>query len=361
MRLGPIRVTTGRALVILVLIAVGLAYVAGQLEFLKNPTSWQLGFSVLPQEPSDPYVWTLAVALLNTVVLSTVSIVTATLLGASMALLAISNSPVWSRLARAYVQLFRNMPLILQALFWFSVVTHLPAPRQALSFAGFVASNRGVNVPFPTVWGCFLAACSVALTIILAFYGKRFKVEPRKRWLVSVVLSAFAAAAAILLAPEGIGFFSVPKLTGFNFVGGVHLPTELIAVLLALTMFGSAYIGEIIRGGFATVPKGVIEAARSLSLPGWIVELKVRIPIALRAIILPLGSQYTTLLKATSIGLAVGFTDIFAVTLMSINQSGYTISLLCVMTASFVLLNQALVSAANTLNKLVEIPGHGTR
>ncbi|MGA0569519.1 ABC transporter permease subunit [Variovorax sp. VNK109] len=360
MRLWKPRLTTGSALVLLVIAAVVAAWWSGLLGFLGSPTSWQLGFSVLPQEPSDSYGWTLWVALLNTLVLGLVSIATATILGAAMALLVISGSPVWAGFARAYIQLFRNMPLILQAMFWFSVVTHLPGPRQALSFAGIVASNRGVSVPFLTPAGIIFTVCLMGLTLVIGRAGKRLSLKTPQRWRLSLAAASLLCSTGAYLWMDGRDFFTVPELAGFNFKGGIHMPTELIAVLIALTMFGSAYIGEIIRGGFATVPKGVIEAARSLSLPGWVVELKVRAPLAMRAIILPLGSQYTVLLKATSIGLAVGFTDIFAVTLMSINQSGYTVSLLCFMTACFVLLNQALVSAANTLNKLVEIPGHGT-
>jgi len=169
------------------------------------------------------------------------------------------------------------------------------------------------------------------------------------------------SALIVSLAWPGQNLISVPELRGFNFVGGAQVPTEFLALLLALTLFGSAYVAEIVRGGFETVPLGVIEAARALALPEWIVELKVRIPIALRSLLLPLGSQYTTLLKATSIGLAVGFTDLFAVTLMSINHSGHTIALLLSMSFCFVVLNQLIVSLFNGLNRAVEIPGYGTK
>jgi general L-amino acid transport system permease protein len=138
------------------------------------------------------------------------------------------------------------------------------------------------------------------------------------------------------------------------------LPTELISVLIALTMFGSAYIAEIVRGGFATVPKGVIEAAHGAGATCLGGRGQGPRTAGFARDHSPLGSQYTTLIKASSIGLAVGFTDLFAVTLMSINQSGHTVALLCVMTACFVFLNQAVVSGANALNRAFQLPGSAT-
>ena len=356
-----LRLTAGNTLTLAVVVVTIGALLTGSLGFLDNSTGWQLGFSVIPQQPSDAYWKTLGIATLNTVVLAAVAIGAATLVGSLIAVVSVMGNPMWNRLAMGYVQTFRNMPLILQALFWFAVITHLPGPRQAARFAGVVASNRGLSVPFLTTAGIATAGGALFVIIAVSYTLGKFRPLARRRMLTALVAAAGAAVAIKALGFTDQPLWSVPHLEGFNFVGGIHLPTELISVLIALSMFGSAYIAEIVRGGFATVPKGVIEAARALALPAWVIELKVRVPLALRAIILPLGSQYTTLIKATSIGLAVGFTDLFAVTLMSINQSGHTISLLCVMTACFVLLNQAVVSAANRLNKTFEIPGYGTR
>jgi ABC-type amino acid transport system permease subunit len=260
-----------------------------------------------------------------------------------------------------YVRLFRNMPLILQALFWFAVISHMPGPRQALRFAGVAVSNRGASIPFFTVAGLAVVGAGIASAIAFLWFLRKRRPFERGRTLAVLGGAALTSAITWALFFPGQRVWSVPDLTGFNFTGGLQLPTELISILIALSLFGSAYVAEIIRGGFQTVPKGVIEAARALALPPWAVEAKVRVPLALRAIILPLGSQYTTLIKATSVGLAIGFTDLFAVTLMSINQAGQTIPLLCVMTACFVLLNQAVVSAANALNHAFEIPGSSGR
>jgi len=334
-----------------VLAACLVAYATGSLRFLDDATSWQLGFSVIAQEPGDPYWRTLGISLLNTLVLAGISIAAATFIGTLVALVAITGHPLWSRFARGYVQLFRNMPLIIQALFWFAYVTHLPGPRKAIGLWGVYLSNRGLSLPVPTLAGWAVAAAG----LVAAFVAMRAtrSLEGRLTHRVAVMFLSLVVAACgmrwTVLANHSL--WDVPQLTSFNFSGGVQVATELIAVAIALSMFGSAYVAEIVRGGFATVPKGVIEAARALALPWWALELKVRAPLALRAIILPLGSQYTVLVKATSIGLAVGFTDLFAVTMMSINQSGHTIALLCVMTACFVVLNQVIVSAANAVDR----------
>lgn len=355
--LARIRLSTGAALTLIVIGFVVAAMASGSLAFLQDATSWQLGFSVIPQAPSDPYLKTMGIALLNTVVLAGVAIVVASVVGSAIAFLAIAGNPAWSRIAGAYVQFFRNMPLILQALFWFAVISHMPGPRQALRFAGVVVSNRGVSAPFLTPAGLAAASAAFVAAIALLWIIRRTRLIQRGRAVIAFGAAGAAAAATWGLFFPGQAVWSVPELGGFNFTGGVHLPTELISILVALSMFGSAYVAEIVRGGFETVPRGVIEAARALAMPAWAIEAKVRVPLALRAIILPLGSQYTTLIKATSIGLAIGFTDLFAVTLMSINQSGHTVALLCVMTACFVLLNQAVVSGSNALNHAFQIPG----
>lgn len=350
------KLSAGMLLTLIVLVAMGVAYLAGDLQFLWDATSWQMGFAAVPQSPGDPYWKTIGIAILNTVVVAAVSITIATVIGSLIAFVAVGGNALWGRLARAYVQFFRNMPLILQALFWFAVISHLPAPRQAGRFMGVVASNRGVSLPFLTAAGqATVASVIVAVVTVFLLLRRLRPFQHGRSWIALGVALVVGLAVHALFGGEPL--YSSPKLQGFNFAGGVHLPTELISILIAMSLFGSAYIAEIVRGGFATVPRGVIEAARALAMPPWAIEMKVRVPLAMRAAILPMGSQYTTLIKATSVGLAVGFTDQFAVTLMSINQSGHTVPLLCVMTACFVILNQAVVSIANALNHAFEIPG----
>jgi ABC-type amino acid transport system permease subunit len=355
-----IGLSTGSLLLLLIALGAIAAWASGALSFLGNPTGWQLGFSLSTQHPVDPYWKTILLSVANTVVIAAVAIVLATIGGTLAAILIIGENPLWSRLAKAYIQLFRNTPLLLQALFWLAVVSHAPRPNQGYRALGFIVSNRGLSLPVPTFAGSAALATFVLVTLISIICLRSLR-NAGWRWVLAAISGVALSVVLVVVAWPGQSLISVPELRGFNFVGGAQVPTEFLALLLALTLFGSAYVAEIVRGGFETVPFGVVEAARALALPEWIVGLKVRIPIALRALLLPLGSQYTTLLKATSIGLAVGFTDLFAVTLMSINHSGHTIALLLSMSFCFVVLNQLIVSLFNGLNRAVEIPGYGAK
>jgi general L-amino acid transport system permease protein len=351
-------ISTGRVVVALLICASLAALASGNLRFLDEPTSWQLGFSTFPQEPIDPYWKTIAISVANTLMVAAIAIVASTVVGAGLAFLAVSPDALWSRFAPAYVLVFRNVPLVLQALFWFALIAHAPGPRRAAHFAGVVASNRGLSIPFVTLGGGVSLGAAIG-ALLATLWIMSATSSPRLLTTAAAMTAALAAGIGVHTAAfSGEPILSFPMLTGFNYVGGLTLPTEFASVLIALSMFGSAYIAEIVRGGFATVPKGALEAAYALALPIWIVELRVRAPLALRAILLPLGSQYTTMIKATSIGLAVGYTDLFAVTIRSINQTGHTIALLCLMTACFLVLNHAVVCAVNALNERAAIPGY---
>lgn len=318
------RPTTGGAFVVAVTVATAIWAGLGGLDFLNRPTGWQMGFSLVSQTPSDPYWRTIGIAVGNTVLVAAISIVIATIAGSLVAIVSIGQNPVWSRMAKVYVQLFRNMPLILQALFWFAMIAHASRPRDTVGILGFFASNRGLAMPWPTATGLAITAIAIGAFVLCLLLLTWTRFDKMVRLLLSCLFS-LAIVGLLRVTVLTSDVVSVPVLQGFNFSGGLQLPTEFLAIMLALSMFGSAYIAEIVRGGFQTVPKGVIEAGRALALPDWIIEVRIRIPIALRAILLPLGSQYTVLVKATAIGLAVGFTDLFAVTIMSINQSGQTI------------------------------------
>lgn len=352
-----LHLTSASLFTAVILTATLAGFATGTFDFLFRSTGWQMGFSVLPQRSTDPYWWTLGLSFINTILLSSIAIVIATIVGTLMAIVVAGGNPLWGRLAKAYIQIFRNTPLLLQALFWFALISRGPPPRQSYSFLGFYFSNRGVDVPMLTVAGLIGMIVGSAAFLVLLRVLRQVAVPIQ---VCGALLGSFALIGIVrFFMPES--WVSVPEFRGFDFRGGLHIPTELLAILIGLSMFGSAYIAEIVRGGFQTVSAGAIEAAKSLALPRWVIEAKIRIPLALRAIVLPLGSQFTVLVKATSIGLAVGFTDLFAVTLISINQSGRTIALLCLMTVGFVLINQLVVSLIAFLNRAVEIPGYGQR
>jgi general L-amino acid transport system permease protein len=166
------------------------------------------------------------------------------------------------------------------------------------------------------------------------------------------------AVAVYGIGQNGLALIAGPTLRGFNFQGGLAVPSELLAILLGISLFSSAYVTEIIRGGILAIPEGMIEAARALGLSPWAILVKVIFPLAIRSIIIPLGSQYTTIVKLTSLGLAVGYSDLFAVTTASITHSGQTIALVVVMSLCYSVLNLAIVRSVGVVNARLMLPGH---
>jgi ABC-type amino acid transport system permease subunit len=148
-----------------------------------------------------------------------------------------------------------------------------------------------------------------------------------------------------------------PQLRGLRFEGGLRLMPEFTALFVAIVFFGSAYIAEIVRGGLLSVNRGQLEAARSLGLKPFQVYCLVRIPLALRAIVPPLGNQFVWLMKATTVGIAFGFSDLFMVSSTAINQSGQTIEILFIMMGGFLVINYAIASIMNAVNRSIALKG----
>lgn len=329
---------------------------------LSQPTNWQIGFAIVAHSPADPYWWTLCIGVLNSIFLAAICLVASTAIGCVVAVLRLSANPLWAGYAAVYVQVFRNVPLILQMVFWFALISHLPAPRRAIDIGGIIfLSNRGIFMPVPTLLGCVVLAAVSAATIFSVLQWRRVRAadEHRPRSILLASVGALLVAVIAWFAVERMPLLlSMPTLRGFNFQGGLRAQSELLAIALGISLFAGAYVAEIIRGGFLTVPRGVLEATRSLGLSPWAIFVKVRAPLALRSVILPLGSQYTTILKLTALGLAVGYADLFSVTILAINHSGQTIPLILIMTACFAGLNLLIVSAVNLVNRRLAIPGY---
>ncbi len=151
--------------------------------------------------------------------------------------------------------------------------------------------------------------------------------------------------------------FTLPEMQGLRFAGGFDIKPEFFALLVSIAIFGGAYVGEIVRAGFLSVDKGRIEAARALGLSGWQVNRFVRIPLAFRAILPALSNQYIWLMKATTLGIAIGFPDYFMVVSTSINQSGQTMELLALLMGGFLVINYAMGASLNLLNSRIALKG----
>lgn len=333
--------------------------------FLNRSTGWDFSFSVLPYSISDSYARTMLIGVLNTLLLGFLGIFLATIMGILIGLVRTSRNSLFSFLGTLYVEIFRNVPLILQALFWYAIVTRFPKPRAALSFGDVVfLSGRGIYFPVLNI-----AFWSFALMILLFFTWVLVRPWLRRqihddeqfvkiRQIGWMLLPLLLLAITLLARVPDTPLLDIPALKGLNFKGGVRMPPELTALVIAIALYGGAYIGEVVRAGLMSVPKGQIEAGLVSGLKGFHIFTRIRLPLAVRAVLPSLTNQYVQLMKATTIGLVVGFSDFFMIISTSINQSGQTLELLAILMGGFLLINLSIAYVMNTINQKIAIKGY---
>ncbi len=333
--------------------------------FLERSTGWDFSFSVLPYSISDTYTRTLLIGILNTLLLGFLGIFFATLIGVLIGLIRTSKNYLFSLLGTIYVEVFRNVPLILQAVFWYSVVSHFPRPRAAHSI-GDVAFLSGRGFYFP-VLNISMAAVALMLLVLLGWLVLRLwmrglmrspaQIAQLKRvgWIAVIVLVLLIAWLGRI--PD-TPLFNVPALKGLNFKGGMRMPPELSALVIAIALYGGAYIGEVVRAGLVSVPKGQIEAGFVSGLRARHIFTRIRLPLAIRAVLPSLTNQYVQLMKATTIGLVVGFSDFFMIVSTSINQSGQTLELLALLMGGFLIINLSIAFVMNSINRKIALKGY---
>ncbi|HMK67419.1 MAG TPA: ABC transporter permease subunit, partial [Stellaceae bacterium] len=287
--------------------------------FLRRPAGFAISQTLIPYSESSTYLTALAVAALNTVLLAALSIALATPIGFMIGLGRRSPNGLLRSVSTGYVELLRNVPLLLQLFFWyFALLRPLPPPRQSLTLLGTVALNaRGLFLPVPAA-AEGSAAIPVALLagIVLAAIAARLIARRRERSgdaprTLPIVLALALGPAALAALATGVPFhWDVPHLQGFNYQGGIAVQPELVAMTLALSLYSAAYIAEIVRAGLDAVPRGQIEAARALGLRPTTVNGKIVVPQALRVIVPPLGNEYLRLFRNTTLAAAIGYPDL---------------------------------------------------
>ncbi|MFC5386690.1 ABC transporter permease subunit [Aquamicrobium segne] len=338
--------------------------------FLWKSTGWDVNFSLLPASPGDPYWWFFVIGIINTLFLGIIGLMLATLVGGAVGIARTSSNEMLQLLGRSYVDFFRNIPLILQVFFWYAFVTHLPAPRGAHDFWGLKLTSRGIYAPLPNVEGWYLAlAAALALVaLILPLYiGATQRIsrprEERRPARIAAFLVPAAASVAVFLAGRisGEPLLSMPQLQGLNLRGGMRISPEFSALTIAMALYGGAYIGEIVRGGFKAVGRGQVEAAQSLGLTPWQAFSRIRLPLALRAMLPILANQYIWLIKATTLGITIGFTDFFMIVAITINQSGQTMEAIGILMVGFLIINLSLAALFNRFNKAIALKGNQLR
>ena len=308
--------------------------------FLNNTAGFDVSQSLIPYNGSDTYTRVFFVGLLNTILVSVIGIVFATVIGFIVALGRLSPNWLMSRVAGGYVELIRNLPLLFQMLFWYlAVLAALPGPRQSISlFGAFFLSNRGLIIPRPigqAGLAPFMVALLVAIvaSIFVHYYARRQLFEKGKAIKVwPIVLGLLIGLPLVTALLFGVPFtVEIPELKGFNFAGGLRVIPELVAVAVALSTYTAAFIAEIVRAGIMSVHKGQMEAGLSLGLRRGRVLRLIVIPQAMRVILPPLTNQYLNLTKNSSLAVAIGYPDlvsVFAGTTLS--QTGQAIEIIAI-------------------------------
>ena len=320
-------------------------------DFLANEAGFGIIQTLVEYSETSSFGRTFLVGLLNTLLVSVLGILLATLLGFVIGIARLSGNWLVSRLAAVYVEVFRNIPLLLQIFFWyFAVLRALPRPRDSLALGDAVFLNlRGLYLPRPLFepgFGWVFAALMLAVTaaLLLAAWARRRRLATGEGlpggWIgLGLILLLPSLAFVLTGAPLG---WELPALKGFNFQGGITVIPELAALLLALTIYTAAFIAEIVRAGILSVPKGQTEAAAALGLKRRHVLRLVIIPQALRVIIPPLTSQYLNLLKNSSLATAIGYPDlvnVFAGT--TLNQTGQAVEVIAMTMAVYLTISLA--------------------
>lgn len=338
--------------------------------FLEKSTGWNVNFSLLPASSTDPYWWYFLIGITNTLFLGTVGLVCATVVGMVVGLARTSSNELAALLGKTYVDIFRNIPLILQVFFWYALITRLPTPREAHEAWGMALTNRGLYMPALNVetWAfvAFLVACLLAFVLFvvlsLAEVPKhKARALRTARWAGPLALLVVGVLCLLAGRLADRPFLDVPALQGLNIRGGLRVPPEFQALTIAIAIYGGSYIAEIVRGGFKAVGPGQVEAARSVGLSGWQTFIYVRLPLAMRAMLPILANQYVWLIKATTLGITVGFTDFFMIVALTINHSGQTIEAIGILMGGFLAINLTIAAIFNRINKAIALKGNQLR
>jgi His/Glu/Gln/Arg/opine family amino acid ABC transporter permease subunit len=338
--------------------------------FLWKATGWEMNFTLLPATTADPYWWYLVLGLMNTLFMGVIGLVGASALGLVVGLMRSGRNPAARLLGTIYIEILRNLPLILQLFFWYAMANALPAPRQSIGFAGALINARGIYLPGLTVGPGTVALAVLALVVaaglvVWLLTARRFRrMEPARLHRMALGLGAAGLAVAALILVAGHDpaqpWITRPELAGLKIDGGFRIQPEFYALAIAIMTYGAAYVGEIVRGGFKAVGRGQMEAAAALGLSPWQVFSRVRMPLAFRAMLPILINQYVWLIKATTLGIAVGFSDFFMVIASSINHSGQTFEFIAILMGGFLLINFSLAAVLNRLNRAIALKGHQT-
>ncbi|HEY62686.1 MAG TPA: ABC transporter permease subunit [Anaerolineae bacterium] len=332
--------------------------------FLREPAGFPISEGFLTYDPTMSFGRAFLVGLINTLVVSGSGIVLASILGLIIGLARLSSNWLLSRIALAYIEFHRNIPLlVLMFLWYFGVFAKLPSVKESIAMPGpSYLSQRGLYITFPRLTetgSIFLIFSGIGVILAFAaFYILRHIRENTGRethfGLTSLGLFLLLTIAGWFLSGGEPFWMDKPSMQGFNFQGGFRLSPEFTALLVSLTMYTAAFIAEVVRSGIQAVHRGQVEAARALGLRSPQVMSLIVLPQALRVIIPPLISQYLNLTKNSSLALTIGFQELFAISKITINQAGRAVPVFLMVMLTYLAISLLTSLVLNVYNRKVQ-------
>ncbi len=333
-------------------------------DFLDATAGFAVSFSLIPVDLESQIGRLIVTGMLNTLLASAIGIVLATILGFLVGVMRLSHNFLVSRIAAVYVETLRNVPLLVQLLFWYVAVRKLfPNVRDSINISDlFFLSNRGVYVPRPVAGDEFAIVLIALVVAIVGAVGVRRWAKRRQEATGQQFPIFWASVGLIVLLPVIVSFalgnpltWDVPELKGFNFQGGLVLQPELAALALGLSTYTAAFISEIVRGGILAISHGQTEASLALGLKtSWTLRLVI-VPQALRVIVPPLTSQYLNVAKNSTLAGIIGYPDLYSIIGTSQNQTGRAVENVAILMIFFLTLSLLISLFMNWYNKRIAL------
>jgi general L-amino acid transport system permease protein len=338
--------------------------IASGFGFLEDEAKFGIGESLIAYSPADTYLRAFLVGLTNTLYVSAIGIVLATIVGTVVGLARLSSNWLVAKLAQIYVETFRNIPLALQLLFWWGLLRQAaPAPRQAWQpLPDVFISNRGVSFPVPRedpahFWMLMALVAGVAASWAISRWARERQMRTGQQFpslwfglglILGPPLAVFLAAGAPLQ-------LDAPVLQGFNFAGGIVFSPEFAALLIGLVIYTGSFIAEIVRAGILAVSWGQSEAAMALGLSGWQRMRLIVLPQALRVIVPPMTSEYLSLTKNSSLAVIIGYPDLVSIANTTMNQTGHAVEGITMIMAVYLVISLVISAVMNLYNRAVAL------
>lgn len=341
--------------------------IASGFGFLQERAGYAISFQLIDYSPEDTYLRAYAVGLLNTLLVSILSIALATIIGVFLGVCRVSENWLLGRLSHLAVEFLRNVPLIVHLIWWYGLMLALPNVRQAISLndVGFL-SNRGLTLAWASDgslvgWGLvYVVGGSIIGYTLMARHRARLPWKGFGPPVWPAMLAGAIAMPALVYVLSGSSWqWNIPVSSGFGFTGGITLTPELLALWMALSFYSSSYIAEIVRGSIQSVPRGQYEAASALGFSEMPTMLRLIVPQAIYPMVPQVTSTYLNIIKNSSLGVVVGYMELVSATGgTTLNQTGQAIECIALVMATYCVISLVTSLLMNIYNYRISLRTH---